>query len=47
MINAVDRADLSQNVLVDDDEIQFYGLTFLYNAKERELVKPLKKTAKS
>lgn len=42
-INAVDRADLSQNVLVDDDEIQFYGFDpSYYNAKERELVKTVK-----
>jgi ssDNA-binding Zn-finger/Zn-ribbon topoisomerase 1 len=42
-INAVDRADLSQNVLVDDDEIQFIGFDpSYYNSKERELVRIVK-----
>ncbi len=42
-INAVDRADLSQIVEIDDEEIRFDGFDSSYcNAKERELIKIVK-----
>jgi superfamily II DNA or RNA helicase/ssDNA-binding Zn-finger/Zn-ribbon topoisomerase 1 len=42
-INAVDRADLSQDVLIDDSPIRFDGFDpSYYNAKERELVSTVK-----
>ena len=42
-INAVDRADLSQIVPVDEDEIRFNGFdSSYYTAKERELVRIVK-----
>jgi superfamily II DNA or RNA helicase len=42
-INAVDRADSSQAVMIDDNEIRFDGFDpSYYNAKERELVKTVK-----
>ena len=42
-INAVDRADLSQIVPVDEEEIRFNGFdSSYYTAKERELVRIVK-----